>query len=68
MSSSAESDHDGTLSYGRELWDCLAVLEKGTKQKSKQIENIKELFGSIKKGLENFSTHIAHSTQLYHSK
>ena len=32
------------------------------------MENIKELFASIRKGLENFSAHLTHSTQLYHTK
>ena len=32
------------------------------------MENIKDLFSSIRKGLENFSAHITHSTQIYKRK
>lgn len=54
--------------YGSELLECLAVLEKSTKQRGKQMENIKDMFVSIRKGLENFSAHLTRSTQLFHSK
>ena len=54
--------------YGRELWDCLTVLESNTKTRTKEMENIKDLFAAIRKGLENFSAQITHSTQIYKRK
>ena len=32
------------------------------------MENIKELFVSVRKGLENFSAQVTHSTQHFNSK
>ena len=65
--SSGKSDEEkmgrqGQTCYGRELWDCLAVLEKSTKTRSKQMENMKELFVAVRKGLESFSAQVTHST------
>ena len=57
-----QTDRQNKTCYGRELWDCLGVLEGSTKKKTKQMEIIKDLFSSIRKGLENFSAHITHST------
>ena len=46
----------------------MVVIEKSTKQRGKQMENIKDLFVSIRKGLENFSAHMTRSTQLFYNK
>ena len=54
--------------YGRELWDCLPVLEKNTKIRTIQMENVKDLFSALRKGLDNFSAHINHSSQIYQRK
>ena len=54
--------------YGREMWDCLSVLEKSTKNRSSQMENLKDLFSAIRKGLENFSAHITHASQIFSRK
>ena len=54
--------------YGRELWDCIPILELNTKVRTGQMENVKELFSSIKKGLDNFSAHITYCTQIYNRK
>lgn len=54
--------------YGRELWDCLNILEKNTKGRMKQMNNMKDYFSSIRKNLENFSASITHATQIYKRK
>jgi len=38
------------------------VLEKNTKQRAQQMEIMKDLFASVRKGLENFAAHLTHST------
>lgn len=32
------------------------------------MENVKDLFSALRKGLENFSAHITHSSQIYQRK
>ena len=54
--------------YGRELWDCLTVLETNTKSRTRQMEFMQELLQAVKKGLDNFSSHITHATQIYKRK
>ena len=43
-------------------------MESSSRARTRQMENIKDLFSSIRKGLENFSAHITHSTQIYKRK
>ena len=51
--------------YGRELWDCLQVLEDNTAEKSKQLSNMKEFFQAVRIGLENFSLHVKSTIQQF---
>ena len=44
------------------------MMESSSRARTRQMENIKDLFSSIRKGLENFSAHITHSTQIYKRK
>ena len=54
--------------YGRELWDCLTVMEMSSKSRTRQMEFTKDLLSAVKKGFENFSSHITHATQIYQRK
>ena len=63
-----QSNRQEKTCYGRELWDCLTILEQNTKGRIKQMENMKDFVSSIRKGLETFSAHITHATSIYRRK
>ena len=63
-----QSNRQEKTCYGRELWDCLSILETNTKGKMRQMENMRDFVSSIRKGLETFSAHLTHSTLLYKRK
>ena len=43
-------------------------MEASTKGRTKHMDIMKDLLSAVKKGLENFSSHITHSTQIYQRK
>ena len=40
--------------YGRELWDCIPVLERNTKERTMQMKALKEMIDCIRQGFDNF--------------
>ena len=51
--------------YGRELWDCLPVLEQNTQYKSQQIENTNVFFAALRTAFDTFAHNINLAAQNY---
>ena len=51
-----------SLSYGRDLWDCLQVLTENTNQRSQQMKSLRAFFSSFKKTLDSFSSGLNKAT------
>ena len=51
--------------YGRELWDCLPVLERNTRERTMQMRSLKELVEQIRIGLETFQMKISSSVKAF---
>ena len=56
--SSLNASQQNPMSYERDLWDCMSVLNDNTWLKLNFIKNMRTFFNSYKKALESFAVHI----------
>ncbi len=54
--SSLNANQKNPMSYERDLWDCMAILNDNTWLKLNFIKNMRTFFNSYKKALEGFAS------------
>lgn len=50
----AEDSGDSRVSYGKELWDCLTLIEKNNENRIKNMKHLKTFFDTFQQTMETF--------------
>ena len=49
----------GNVCYGRELWDCLPIIEESTAERTQNMRCLKTFFNQFKVAIDNFGMHMS---------
>ena len=53
---SEQSASSSPISYGKELWDCLSIIEKNNDDRIKTMQSLLSFLGALQLGIEAFSS------------